>query len=265
MNPAIISLKKYLWNIYQVLLKPDKVNVVSKYEDQPGSSLFLSGPQLFWKNETPEDNSGNQKLPVSVVLTTIKSRSYFTNEFVIPALQQNNPAEILIIDDEDLNVQEKRNKGAAMATQDFIIFCDDDKIMPKHYLSILYKSLLNKPEYGFAYTDYQSIIIDAKGHLRKTNFYHQANVFDIEELRKMNYIDTCSLMRREAFCGFDPAIKRLQDWDLWLTMSEKGIKGLYVRNTGFLAFYLDEGISSNSNSYIEALASVKAKHGISLD
>jgi hypothetical protein len=256
------ALKKYIANIVQVVLRPGKVKVVPINSGHPDPVLNLAEMELFWNNNLPEEESGDQKLPISVVLTTIKSRSYFTSEFVIPALEANNPAEILIIDDEDINVQEKRNKGAALATQDFIIFCDDDKIMPKHYLSILYKSLLNHPEYGYAYTDYLGITIEVKSRRHKTNFYHKAKIFDLAELRKGNYIDTCSLMRRSVFCGFDPAIRRLQDWDLWLTLAAKGIKGLYVKDTGFFAFYLDEGVSSISNSFEEAQTAIRAKHKV---
>jgi hypothetical protein len=44
----------------------------------------------------------------------------------------------------------------------------------------------------------------------------------------MNYIHTTSLIRREHFPGFDPAIRRFQDWDVWLTMVGQGRTGVFI-------------------------------------
>jgi hypothetical protein len=57
--------------------------------------------------------------------------------------------------------------------------------------------------------------------------------FDAERLKKMNYIHTSSLMRRAAFPGFDESLKRLQDWDLWLTMGERGQSGVWINKPLF--------------------------------
>lgn len=54
----------------------------------------------------------------------------------------------------------------------------------------------------------------------------------------MPYINTAALIRKEHFLGFDEKLKKFQDWDLWLTMSEAGHSGvwlnqiLYRVNTG---------------------------------
>jgi hypothetical protein len=188
----------------------------------------------------------NDKLPVSVVLTTIKRRNLFVSSFVLPAIQVNNPAEIIIIDDEELGIQEKRNKGASLAKERFIYFCDDDIIMPKNHLRILCKAL-ESSDNSFAYTDYQAIVFDESSHALRKNYYHSAKSFDLEKLKRKNYIDTCSLVKKSDFCGFDPEIKKFQDWDLWLTLSLNGHTGIYVEETGIIKFYFDNGISSPKN------------------
>jgi len=38
-------------------------------------------------------------------------------------------------------------------------------------------------------------------------------------------------MRRDDFPGFDTAIRRFQDWDLWLTMSTQGKQGIWINQT----------------------------------
>jgi hypothetical protein len=52
--------------------------------------------------------------------------------------------------------------------------------------------------------------------------------FNADRLRKMNFVHTTSLVRRKDFPGFDPAIKRFQDWDVWLTMLEQQKTGVLV-------------------------------------
>jgi hypothetical protein len=55
--------------------------------------------------------------------------------------------------------------------------------------------------------------------------------FDAQKLRHHNFIHTTALVRAADFPGFDPAIRRLQDWDVWLTMVEAGKKGVLVPET----------------------------------
>jgi glycosyltransferase involved in cell wall biosynthesis len=199
-------------------------------------------------------------VPVSVVLTTIKKRKEFVNSFVLPSIQANNPAEIIIIDDEELGIQEKRNKGASLAKQDYIFFCDDDVIIPKNHLKILHESILGS-DYSFAYTDYQAIVFDESSHAFRKNYYHSASHFDLKKLKRNNFIDTCSLVKKSDFCGFDPKIKRFQDWDLWLTLSLNGHTGIYVEETGIMKFYFDSGISSSKNLKYHRDVILK-KHGL---
>jgi hypothetical protein len=52
--------------------------------------------------------------------------------------------------------------------------------------------------------------------------------FDVGRIRKLNFVHTTALIRREHFPGFDPTIKRFQDWDLWLTMMSEGHIGFFV-------------------------------------
>jgi len=196
-------------------------------------------------NYTANEDVLFEKVPVSVVLTTIKRRKEFVNSFVLPSIHANNPSEIIIVDDEELGIQNKRNKGAGLAKQDYIFFCDDDVIIPKNHLNLLYKTIIES-DCAFAYTDYQAIVFQETSHILRKNYYHNASDFDLEKLKKKNYIDTCSLVKKSIFCGFDPDIKRFQDWDLWLTLSLRGYKGLYVKGTGIMKFYFDSGITSSA-------------------
>ena len=90
-------------------------------------------------------------------------------------------------------------------------------------------------------------------------FVHQAQAFDARELLRRNYISTMSLVRSEVFCGFDEGVSRLQDWDLWLTLLQRSVEGLYVPGVLFHAYYLDQGITTGE-SLSEAALTIRRKH-----
>ena len=112
----------------------------------------------------------------------------------------------------------------------------------------------------FTYTGYHGIVIHPESHPLKNNYQVPSIEFDAKRLKFFNYISTMSLMKREWFPRFDEKLKRLQDYDLWLSIVEKGGIGKLVHDTTFYAFYLDEGITSNSNSEIDAITAIRDKH-----
>jgi hypothetical protein len=69
-----------------------------------------------------------------------------------------------------------------------------------------------------------------------------------------------SLINREIFPRFDESLNRLQDWDIYLTLLKKGIHGIPVYDNEFYAYYLDEGITSKSNSERDAYINIIKKH-----
>jgi glycosyltransferase involved in cell wall biosynthesis len=126
------------------------------------------------------------------------------------------------IHQENEGANSARNHGARVATGDFLIFCDADVVMQETMLEELFKALETTPSADFAYSAFRFGFKLFRGV-----------PFSAETLRTMNYIHTTALIRRSAFPGFDPAIKRLQDWDLWLTMVERGSSGVLVPKTLF--------------------------------
>lgn len=113
-----------------------------------------------------------------------------------------------------------RNRGLQEASGEFVIFCDADVIMKSQMLEEMHKALLAHPEASYAYASFWF------------GWKHFAGQeFDAEKLRQMNFIHTSSLIRRADFPGFDEGIKRLQDWDVWLTMLGQGKRGVFVPET----------------------------------
>ncbi len=200
-------------------------------------------------------------LPISVIVPLSKNRKDFFETMTLPLIEANDVNEIIVNDDEG-RAPKKRNAGFKKSTQPFIFFCDDDVLLPSNYISTLYDVLIKNPQIDFAYTGYNGIVLHPESHPMGNNFRIPNVEFSLNALKKGNYISTMTLMRREVFPMFDENLKRLQDWDLFLTIVKNGGKGILVPNLTFYAYYLDSGITSNDNSEIDALNSVRIKHQI---
>lgn len=185
-------------------------------------------------------------LPISVIVPLQEKRLEFFTQFTLPLLKANNPAEI-IINTKEGNAAKKRNEGFKESTQPFVSFWDDDKLGPKDYLKTLYEVLVQNPTIDFVYTGYRGIVLHPDTHPVKTNYKIPTRDFDLQRLKRGNYIDTTSLMRRTAFPGFDESLVQHDDWDMYLNMASRGSKGKAVHGLEFFSFFLDEGITSVNN------------------
>jgi hypothetical protein len=100
---------------------------------------------------------------------------------------------------------------------EYVLFLDADAVLQPNMLNELIHALQVRQEVGFAYSSF---------YFGRTLF--TGKPFDVEALKKQNYIHTSALIRRSVFPGFDPALKKFQDWDLWLALAENGVKGFFV-------------------------------------
>ncbi len=125
--------------------------------------------------------------------------------------------QILIITQENKGPNPARNRGWKEAKGEYLIFCDADVIMKPQMLEKLLDALQKGQTASFAYCPFKFGWKTFKGI-----------EFDPGILKKKNYIHTSSLVRAKDFPGFDEQIKRLQDWDVWLTMVAQGRKGVLV-------------------------------------
>ncbi len=151
-----------------------------------------------------------------------------TEEVVQPYLNR-----ISYISQENHGGNHARNRGAKDAQGDFLLFCDADIVMEKDFLQTMLDTLKAHPEASYAYASFKF----------GWKTFHLWS-FDADILRRMNYIHTTSLIRREHFPGFDESIRRLQDWDLWLTMLAAGHTGVWVPRVMFRAIPHKGGIST---------------------
>ena len=199
--------------------------------------------------------------PVSVIIPHGKSeiRNKFFDQFCLPSIESMRPNEI-IINTDNASAPKKRNDGFNKSTQPYVLFSDNDIIFPADFLEKTINTLERNPDKSYAYGGYFGIVQNPTTHPIKNNFKISTVKFNSTELKRRNYISTMSLIRREHFPGFDESLKRLQDWDLWLTMLKQGYEGISVRNIEFFAYYLDEGITSNTNNEKEGIVKILEKH-----
>lgn len=201
-------------------------------------------------------------LPVSFIVPLSPKRRDFFESYVRPLLEANRPSEI-IVNDNAGGAPKKRNDGFDKSTQPYVFFCDDDILLRKDTLEKMLNLLKNNPTKAYAYTGYRGIVLHPQTHPMRGNFEIPSVKFDGEKLKLGNYISTMALIRRDAFPRFDENIKRLQDWDLWLTMLKNGDEGILLpgNENMYFAYYLDEGITSTNNHERDADMIVRRKHG----
>ncbi|MCE9586266.1 glycosyltransferase [Candidatus Uhrbacteria bacterium] len=145
--------------------------------------------------------------------------------------QTEKDIEIIIVDDgstkpitnatirfnKNLGAPAARNAGFARSKGEYVIFLDADAELKSHAIERMREVLDAHPEVDFVYPSFK---------FGYTVFTGQP--WNVEELKKQNYIHTSALIRRKAFLGFDESLKKFQDWDLFLTMEEQGKKGIFI-------------------------------------
>jgi len=112
-----------------------------------------------------------------------------------------------------------RNIGFSNSSGEFLIFCDADTIMEKEMLRTMCKTIRSMENIAFVYSSF---------YWGRKSF--KLFEFDYEKLKEMPYIHSNSLIRRNFFPknAWDESIKKLQDWDLWLTICEQGGSGFWI-------------------------------------
>jgi len=159
-----------------------------------------------------------------------------------------------------------RNRGLQEAKGDYLFFCDADAVIFPEALETMFRTLEANPVVSYAYSSFM---------WGKKLF--KLTAFDPEKLKKMPYIHTMALIKRADFPvgGWDINIKKLQDWDLWLTMLDNGKFGVWIPQVLFMVSpggtisswlpsfaYKFFPFLAEVKKYNQALKIVKEKHGL---
>ncbi len=178
-------------------------------------------------------------MKISVIIPTYQHAKTILDCVESLVTQSRSPDEIIVVDDgstdgteqvltdskdqiqyirqENAGPQSARMAGYKKSSGDLLLFCDADIVARANMLERLENALKTHSEASYAYA---SFMWGSK--------LFKCGPFNADRLKRMNFIHTSALIRREHFPGFDLSIKKFQDWDLWLTMLEQEHKGVFV-------------------------------------
>jgi glycosyltransferase involved in cell wall biosynthesis len=156
--------------------------------------------------------------------------------------------DIIIINDLNRNANEARNAGFKLVHTPYVLFSDNDINWHPMALKWMYDFLEECPDFSYCWGSYEM-----GGKMFCNRYWNR------DELLKHNYISTMTMVRTLDHPGFDPKIRRLQDWDVWLTMLQEGKRGEYIDKMIFTTDKRD-GITRNSVPWEVAVEAIKGKH-----
>lgn len=154
-------------------------------------------------------------------------------------------------------VQKARNAGARLVKGDILCFWDGDCVIEPCAAKTWIDTFKDNPHIDFVYSGYK--FLGEKGGI-------VSEPFDPWLLKCGNYISTCFPMRKSVFPGFDETLESLQDWDMWLTIVERGGKGMFIEGFAFSTAYpTPESISGKNcldSVWLDRVKAVKIKHDL---
>ena len=124
-----------------------------------------------------------------------------------------------VIDQENEGLARARNRGIAEAGAEIVLPLDADNQLLPQFVDAALEVLARSPSVMGVYGDRR------ESGLRSGRV--AVGVPDLDRLLCGNYIDACAVIRREAWraCGgYDATMpaQGMEDWDLWLSMLERG-------------------------------------------
>lgn len=177
------------------------------------------------------------------LLEAIRSceKSFFTNFEILVVDDGSTDNDTLAILDQIANkefieVIRKKNGGPASARNlgvensngEFLFFLDSDNRVRSDYFSKAISVMKNDSFVGCVYSKAEFF-----GDVSPNIPPFVGGVFSLDRLLAGNYIDMCTLVRKEAFIevkGFDehPDLVGFEDWDLWIKISKTEWKFHYL-------------------------------------
>jgi glycosyltransferase involved in cell wall biosynthesis len=137
-----------------------------------------------------------------------------------PAVIPSHGADkVRVIRTEHRGVGAARALGLDAARGDLIAYCDDDDEWKTHHLSTLVDYLRDHPDTALVYGDSEWVQEGAEPSVAYSCDYDEL------QLSGSNYIFATDVLHRASPArevgGFNPALRRYEDWDVWLRMSRK--------------------------------------------
>ena len=169
----------------------------------------------------------NRPEPLARALDSVLGQDVHDREVIVvddgsdpPAVvPSHRAAEVRLIRTEHRGVGAARAAGLDAARGQFIAYCDDDDEWKPNHLGILVDELIRHPDVALVYGDSEWVQEGTEPSVAYSFDYDEA------QLGGSNFIFATDALHRAGPArevgGFDPALHRHEDWDLWLRMSRK--------------------------------------------
>lgn len=158
----------------------------------------------------------NTLSPHEIIIVDDCSENKLDYQKVINKLQSKFPNIVYIRQPKTFGAPAARNKGAEVATGDYLLFCDDDDFWYDNHLSSVVLTIQDQCDVEFicSWTDiYEDGVITATNKVDVNIGYLDARI-----LRNCFISSPSVCVKRELFLklgGFDRAFVSCQDWDMW--------------------------------------------------
>lgn len=223
----------------------------------------------------------------TVIIPTYNCAEYIQGALDTLLKQDISPVHILVVDDKSTDHTEQimqmylddpnvvymkmpnryganvaRNEGFKKACKlwpgdQFVTFADADCQYNQCYLCEMWGALNRNPDAPFTYCDFIKVYDDGEKR------HHVSGEFSLRRLSMYNYIDTSSaLLRKSAVKEFDNNLRRLQDWDFFLTVCKASERQPVYLDEFLYQNIQRKGSITNTENLEEAKQLIKKKHNI---
>lgn len=174
-----------------------------------------------------------------------------SNDIIQNILSELNPDNFIYINHkENKGVITTRNEAIEIATGEYILPLDADDTIEPTYVEKAVNILDENPDVGIVYCWVNNFWKDSKSQISKWKD------FDISKELFLNSIVNTSMYRKSDFLlvgGYKSYMnKGWEDWDLWLSIIEKGFKAHLIKEVLFN--YRRKFFDSRSNSAAKSIA-----------
>jgi len=136
-----------------------------------------------------------------------------------------------------------RNAGIAASTAEYVIPLDSDNKIRQDFVKKAVDILDARREISVVHSDFQ--------YFGLSDHVCYIEPFDVRKMLYINYIDTCSVFRRDVWeeCGgFDESeeLRGIEDWEFWLNAYSHGKRFLHLDMIGFDYAWREDSLSSRT-------------------
>lgn len=166
---------------------------------------------------------GNRlELPISVIVTPSEADRLWFDIKGIPQIRSNNPAEVIVQEDGD-DLKDKRNKGAALASQPYLLFMEEGIYLYEFALKDLLTALVAGSKLAYTYCDARFVSPP------QTTIPAVRGAWDPKVAYGGQEAGSVALVRVEAL-GAEPARR----WDAWANLLQsEGVQRAYIKSVLF--------------------------------